>query len=60
MIGAFMKNWDEFDEMGACNGEQDYRDAEHACQKLGIELHTVNYVKEYWNSVFRCGYYVLP
>ncbi|XP_018800808.1 PREDICTED: mitochondrial tRNA-specific 2-thiouridylase 1 [Bactrocera latifrons] len=52
VIGAFMKNWDEFDEMGACSGEQDYRDAEYTCQKLDIELHTVNYVKEYWNSVF--------
>ncbi|XP_020715434.1 mitochondrial tRNA-specific 2-thiouridylase 1 isoform X3 [Ceratitis capitata] len=54
VIGLFMKNWDEFDEMGACSGEQDYRDAEFTCQKLDIELHMVNYVKEYWNSVFRC------
>ncbi|XP_073828267.1 mitochondrial tRNA-specific 2-thiouridylase 1 isoform X2 [Musca autumnalis] len=47
-----MKNWDEFDEMGRCSGEQDLLDAEYTCNKLGIELRQVNYVKEYWNSVF--------
>ncbi|XP_017471411.1 PREDICTED: mitochondrial tRNA-specific 2-thiouridylase 1 [Rhagoletis zephyria] len=52
VLGVFMKNWDEFDELGACSGEQDYRDAEYTCQKLGIELRVVNYVKDYWNSVF--------
>ncbi|XP_054727340.1 mitochondrial tRNA-specific 2-thiouridylase 1 [Anastrepha obliqua] len=52
VVGVFMKNWDEFDETGACSGEQDYRDAEYTCQKLNIELRVVNYVKDYWNSVF--------
>ena len=47
-----MKNWDEFDELGHCSGKQDLQDAEYACNKLGIELRHVNYVKEYWNSVF--------
>ncbi|XP_061387101.1 mitochondrial tRNA-specific 2-thiouridylase 1 [Musca vetustissima] len=52
VLGVFMKNWDEFDEMGKCSGEQDLLDAEYTCNKLGIELRQVNYVKEYWNSVF--------
>uniref|UniRef100_A0A1A9WVN2 tRNA-5-taurinomethyluridine 2-sulfurtransferase n=1 Tax=Glossina brevipalpis TaxID=37001 RepID=A0A1A9WVN2_9MUSC len=46
-----MKNWDEYDETGRCSGEQDLLDAEYTCQKLGIELHQINYVKDYWNSV---------
>ncbi|XP_067636841.1 mitochondrial tRNA-specific 2-thiouridylase 1 [Eurosta solidaginis] len=52
VIGAFMKNWDEFDETGICSGEQDYLHAKYTCEKLDIELHVVNYVKDYWNSVF--------
>ncbi|XP_013108562.1 mitochondrial tRNA-specific 2-thiouridylase 1 isoform X2 [Stomoxys calcitrans] len=47
-----MRNWDEFDELGRCSGEKDLLDAEYACNKLGIELKQVNYVKQYWNSVF--------
>lgn len=52
VLGVFMKNWDEFDEMGRCSGEQDLLDAEYTCNKLNIELKQVNYVKDYWNSVF--------
>ncbi|KAL9884285.1 mitochondrial tRNA-specific 2-thiouridylase 1 isoform 1-T5 [Glossina fuscipes fuscipes] len=54
VLGIFMKNWDEYDETGRCSGEQDLLDAEYTCQKLDIELHQVNYVKDYWNSVFSC------
>ncbi|KAM7347752.1 mitochondrial tRNA-specific 2-thiouridylase 1 isoform 1-T1 [Cochliomyia hominivorax] len=52
VLGMFMKNWDEFDEMGRCSGEQDLLDAEYTCNKLNIELRQVNYVKDYWTSVF--------
>ncbi|XP_013108561.1 mitochondrial tRNA-specific 2-thiouridylase 1 isoform X1 [Stomoxys calcitrans] len=52
VLGVFMRNWDEFDELGRCSGEKDLLDAEYACNKLGIELKQVNYVKQYWNSVF--------
>ncbi|XP_065363984.1 mitochondrial tRNA-specific 2-thiouridylase 1 isoform X3 [Calliphora vicina] len=38
--------------MGRCSGEQDLLDAEYTCNKLNIELRQVNYVKDYWNSVF--------
>lgn len=52
VIGAFMKNWDIADETGNCTASEDLRDAEWICSKLGIELHEVNFVKEYWNEVF--------
>ncbi|XP_022219173.2 mitochondrial tRNA-specific 2-thiouridylase 1 [Drosophila obscura] len=52
VLGVFMRNWDEHDEAGRCSGEQDLKDAEWACQRLGIELRQVNYVKEYWTAVF--------
>lgn len=52
VLGVFMRNWDEYDEAGRCSGEQDLKDAEWACQRLGIELRQVNYVKQYWAAVF--------
>ncbi|XP_017006690.2 mitochondrial tRNA-specific 2-thiouridylase 1 [Drosophila takahashii] len=52
VLGVFMRNWDEMDEVGRCSGEADLRDAEWACRRLGVELRQVNYVREYWTSVF--------
>lgn len=52
VIGAFMKNWDQIDEMGNCPGEADWEDAQWVCRKLDIPLVQVNFVKEYWNDVF--------
>lgn len=52
VLGVFMRNWDEKDETGRCTGERDFIDAEYACKRIGIQLREVNYVKEYWNSVF--------
>lgn len=52
VIGAFMKNWDQVDEMGNCPGEADWDDAQWVCRKLEIPLVQVNFVKEYWNDVF--------
>ena len=46
----FMKNWEEDSEY--CTAEQDYNDALQVCDKLKIPLHTVNFVKEYWENVF--------
>ena len=63
VIGLFMRNWDSNlnnDYLGnpnlatnICPQEQDYNDALKVCQKLGIELHQVNFVKEYWDYVFK-------
>ena len=60
--GLFMRNWDatlNHDYLGnpslnesICPQEQDYNDALMACQILGIPLHRVDFIKEYWDYVF--------
>ena len=62
VIGLFMRNWDASinnDIMGnptinnnICPQEQDYNDALSVCNKLGIPLHRIDFVKEYWDYVF--------
>lgn len=62
VIGLFMRNWDASinnDIMGnptinnnICPQEQDYNDAKDVCDKLGIPLHRIDFVKEYWDYVF--------
>ena len=47
-----MKNWEPADEMDACTSDQEADDAAYVCDRLGIELHRVNFVKDYWNGVF--------
>jgi tRNA-specific 2-thiouridylase len=48
----FMKNWEEDDADGRCAAAEDLDSAEHACDRLGIELFTVNLSSEYWDGVF--------
>ncbi len=60
--GLYMRNWDSAannDILGnpgindeICPQEVDYQDAKAVCDKLGIKLHQVNFVKEYWDNVF--------
>lgn len=61
--GIFMRNWDSLmnnDILGnptlknqsICPQEQDYNDAVEVCKKLGIPLHRIDFVKEYWDYVF--------
>ena len=62
VIGLFMRNWDAMvngDVFGKpplndniCPQEQDYNDALEVCNKLGIPLHRIDFVKEYWDNVF--------
>lgn len=62
VIGLFMRNWDSTvnnDFLGnpdinnsICPQEEDYNDAIKVCENLGIELHRVDFVKEYWDFVF--------
>ncbi|MBP3920665.1 MAG: tRNA 2-thiouridine(34) synthase MnmA [Bacilli bacterium] len=62
VIGLFMRNWDASvnnDILGnptlnnnICPQEQDYNDALAVCNKIGIPLHRVDFVKEYWDYVF--------
>lgn len=50
--GLFMKNWEEDDDSEYCSAEVDLNDAEAVCNKIGIPLHSVNFAKEYWDTVF--------
>lgn len=50
--GLFMKNWEEDDGEEYCTAAADLADAQAVCDKLGIELHTVNFAAEYWDNVF--------
>ena len=60
--GMFMRNWDSAvnnDVMGnpdlledVCPQEKDYQDAVKVAEKLGVKLHRVDFIEEYWNSVF--------
>nr|WP_169734481.1 tRNA 2-thiouridine(34) synthase MnmA [Mesoplasma photuris] len=60
--GLFMRNWDSAangDILGnnesqdeICTQEQDYFDALAVSNKLGIKLHRVDFIKEYWDYVF--------
>lgn len=48
-----MKNWDIADEFGQCTQSKDLEDAKWVCKYLEIPYHEVNFVKEYWNEIFR-------
>lgn len=50
--GLFMKNWEEDDTDTYCPASIDMADAQSVCDKLGIELHKVNFAAEYWERVF--------
>ena len=60
--GLFMRNWDASinnDILGnptldnnICPQEQDYNDALNVCKTIGIPLHRIDFVKEYWDNVF--------
>lgn len=59
----FMRNWDSAannDILGnptlsddICPQEADYQDALDVANTLGVKLHKVNFVEEYWNTVFK-------
>lgn len=50
--GLFMKNWEEDDNEQYCAAADDLKDAQSVADKLGIELHTINFAAEYWDNVF--------
>ncbi len=58
---VFMRNWDSnlnFDIQGnpnlndICPQERDYKDALKVSEQLGIKLHRVDFIEEYWQKVF--------
>jgi hypothetical protein len=67
VVGVFMRNWDEQEEVGNenCSVERDRRDAAAVCRQLRIPLHEADFVSRYWNSVFtdfveQCGRGLTP
>jgi tRNA-specific 2-thiouridylase len=50
--GVFMKNWNEDDGTEYCTAKEDLFDALRVCDHLGIELHAVNFARQYWDRVF--------
>lgn len=58
----YMRNWDSAmnnDVLGnpdlmdeVCPQERDYQDAKKVAHQLGIQLHRVDFIEEYWDSVF--------
>lgn len=52
VTGMFMKNWEEDDTAEYCAAAQDLKDAAQVCERLGIDLHEVNFAHEYWENVF--------
>lgn len=60
VVGLFMRNWDSLlnNELNGpndfiCPQEQDYLDAQKVAEQLGIELYRKDFVKEYWDYVFK-------
>ncbi len=58
----YMRNWDSAvnnDVLGnpdllddVCPQERDYQDAKMVAKQLGVKLYRVDFIEEYWNSVF--------
>lgn len=52
VTGMFMKNWEEDDTEEYCAAATDLKDAAQVCERIGIDLHEVNFAHEYWENVF--------
>lgn len=60
--GVFMRNWDSATNLDfrgnptafdlVCEQEKDYMDAKLVADKLGIVLHKVDFIEDYWDRVF--------
>lgn len=53
VTALFMRNWEAEADDPHCSAEEDLCDAKTVCNKLSIPLLTVNFAKEYWETVFR-------
>jgi tRNA-uridine 2-sulfurtransferase len=59
---VFMRNWDSATNLdykgnptafdAVCEQEKDYQDAVLVADKLGIKLHKVDFIEDYWDRVF--------
>ncbi len=52
VIGLFMHNWEEDNDLGHCTAEQDYEDVRKVATKLNIPYYSINFSKEYREKVF--------
>ncbi|MDT2829420.1 tRNA 2-thiouridine(34) synthase MnmA [Vagococcus carniphilus] len=52
VVGVFMKNWDDTDDMGVCTATEDYKDVAKVANQIGVPYYSVNFEKEYWDHVF--------
>lgn len=61
VIAVFMQNWDDFlnnnitrenDINKKCSVWEDYNDAKLIAEKLNVQIYKVDFIEEYWNSVF--------
>lgn len=62
VIGLFMQNWDPalngdladpYVDAEICQATEDFNDAKAVAEQIGIEIHRVDFVEEYWNKVFQ-------
>ncbi len=53
VVGLYMSNWHEIDASGCCTGEEDWSDVRRVCDVLGIPYYSVDFSKEYGDSVFK-------
>ena len=55
LVGVFMRNWEERDEGRGqrCTAEADYSRVRDICAALNIPCALADFVKDYWNDVFR-------
>jgi len=63
VIGVFMQNWDTYtnndilghkkDHENQCNASKDFSDAKKVADILGIKIYKINFIKKYWDEVFK-------
>ena len=53
VIGLFMKNWEEQSADRRCTAEEDFSDVKRVADVLDIPYYTVNFSKQYMDSVFK-------
>lgn len=61
VIGLYMANWDSIanqennyqNKFDKCDSQIEYDDAKEIAEKLGIKLYYKEFVKEYWDDVFK-------
>lgn len=55
VVAIFMQNWDDYLNgycASFCTQGQDWQDAQCVAKQLGIEIHKIDFLSEYWDKVF--------